>query len=125
MYEEHHQQQDVGIPSALPAGLVRTRRTKDFTRDTVPAALLKAHTTRAGTWGLLRVTKGRVRYRLDSPPFTEVVAAAGDAVVIVPAAPHHIELMDADSTFHVEFYGADTAAPNASEISGKGAADGA
>jgi hemoglobin len=101
------------IASDLPPGLAFYRRTPEFTRSNVPAALLSTHTTKAGVWGLLRVLHGRVRYCLDSPApesatIESAIVAHGNAVVIEPQAPHHVELLDADSTFVVEFHRAET-----------------
>jgi tellurite resistance-related uncharacterized protein len=68
------------------------------------AALLRTHNTKAGVWGLLRVLRGRVRYYLDGPmPRSALITPSGTAV-IAPEMPHHVELMDEDSTFLVEFY---------------------
>lgn len=92
------------IREALPPGLVLVRRTALFTRETVPTALLSQHTVKAGMWGLLRVERGRVRYCLDGEAADTHVVAEGGATVIEPEAPHHVELLDEDSAFFVEFH---------------------
>src|SRR5690606_311089 len=51
----------------LPDAVRPYRRTPVFTEATVPAALLRAHTTKAGTWGRILVLEGRLRYRILSP----------------------------------------------------------
>lgn len=51
-------------PTGLPAGLAAYKRTDEFTAETVPAALLKDHSTKEGTWGLIHVTAGRVLYAI-------------------------------------------------------------
>ena len=96
--------QMTSIASKLPQGLSCYRETPAFTRDTVPAALLGAHNTKAGVWGLLRVLSGRVQYHLDDGTDESVVVAAGETVVIEPQVPHHVELLDDDSSFHVAFH---------------------
>lgn len=96
------------IRSALPPGLVCTRRTPLFTRETVPEALLSQHHVKAGVWGLLRVERGRVRYCLDGEPPAAILIAQGGTVVIEPEMPHHVELLDRDSAFFVEFHKAGT-----------------
>ncbi len=55
-----------GAPPAnmLPSGLSPYRRTDIFTQDTVPAGLLKAHSTKAGIWGLIHVVEGELTYRI-------------------------------------------------------------
>jgi tellurite resistance-related uncharacterized protein len=91
----------------LPPGLTCYKRTAQFTLGTVPAGLLAEHKTKMGVWGLLRVTGGRIRYCIDHPP-SIVDVATGDAAVIGPQILHHVELLDSDSSFFVEFYRAET-----------------
>lgn len=98
------------IHATLPGGLVCTKRTPLFTVETVPEGLLSAHSVKAGVWGLLRVTRGRVRYCLDKEPAETLVVAEGGAAVIEPEALHHVELLDRDSTFFVEFHRAEAVA---------------
>ncbi|MGE0626237.1 MAG: DUF1971 domain-containing protein [Hyphomicrobiaceae bacterium] len=97
------------IASQLPPGLTCYRRTSEFTRNNVPSALLGTHTTKAGVWGVLRVLRGRVRYCLDGTIPKAVVIGHDGAVVIAPEAPHHVELLDEESAFLVEFYRAEKA----------------
>ena len=40
----------------LPDTVTSYKRTPEFNQDTVPAGLLAAHQTKAGTWGLIVVT---------------------------------------------------------------------
>lgn len=96
------------IATSLPNGLVFTRRTPLFTHATIPAALLSAHSVKAGVWGLLRVESGRVRYCLDTAPAEALVVEVGGTVAIEPEAPHHVELLDADSAFLIEFHRTET-----------------
>ena len=49
---------------ALPPGAQAYKRTPVFTQDTVPAGLLRDHVTREGTWALIHVLEGVVRYRV-------------------------------------------------------------
>ena len=92
------------IGSRLPPGLTCYRQTPEFTRCNVPQALLAAHSVKAGVWGLLRVLRGRVRYSLDDEPAESELIGPGGMAVIEPQTPHHVELLDADSTFLVEFH---------------------
>jgi tellurite resistance-related uncharacterized protein len=89
---------------ALPSGLACYRKSPLFTRDNVPAALLSSHNVKAGVWGVLRVTRGRVRYHLDGDVPASEVIAAGEMAVIEPEAAHHVEMLDADSAFLIEFH---------------------
>jgi hemoglobin len=95
------------IASRLPPGLVRYRATPVFTRDSVPATLLAAHSVKAGMWGLLRVLHGRIRYCLEGETPEVLVVEQGGTVVIEPKVQHRVELLDANSTFLVEFHRAE------------------
>ena len=85
-----HRQTAPSLPDTLPAGVRPYRDSPMFTPDNLPAALRAAHTTKAGTWGLLTVHSGVLRYALDDPPHTEVVLAAGQRVLIAPQVRHHV-----------------------------------
>lgn len=92
---------------SLPAGMACYKTTAHFTSHNVPRSLLASHSVKAGVWGMLRVASGRVRYCVDgNPSFSEIVSNGG-AAVIEPDTPHHVELMDADSAFFIEFYRAE------------------
>ena len=71
--------------------------------ETLPEALRRAHNTKAGTWGLLRVQTGVLRFALDQEPFTEVVLTAGQCVVIEPQILHHVEF-ELPGSFQIEFF---------------------
>lgn len=54
------------IPATdLPPGLEAYRRTDTFSEESLPAGLLKAHSTKAGIWGLIQVTDGELLYRIE------------------------------------------------------------
>jgi hemoglobin len=92
------------IGAALPAGLQCYRRTLHFSPANVPAALLSSHSVKSGVWGLLRVINGRVRFCLDSGARDSAVVGEGGTAVIAPGVLHHVELLDAASTFYIEFH---------------------
>jgi hemoglobin len=83
-----------------------------FTPDNLPAGLRSAHTTKDGTWGLLKVHAGVLRYTLDDPPHTEVVLAAGQQVVIEPQVRHHVAF-ELPGSFQITFCRAGDAEPPA------------
>lgn len=91
------------IPTALPPGLQPYARSPEFTAETLPAKLQAAHSTKAGTWGLLHVLAGSVRYTLEPPLTGEVVASAGHTVVIEPQVEHHVAFVE-PGRFYVEFW---------------------
>lgn len=90
----------------LPADVHPYARTAEFTETTVPAGLLRAHTTKAGAWGLIHVLEGRLAYRITDPrrPASETVLTpeAGPGVV-EPTILHEVEPRGA-VRFFVEFH---------------------
>ena len=92
------------LAPSLPHGLEHYRTSPEFTATTVPKSLLSAHRTKAGVWGLLRVAQGRLRYCIDTAPPQSFVIEQGGAVVIEPEALHHVEILDAETRFLVEFH---------------------
>ena len=90
----------------LPDGLVSYRRTPEFTETTIPAGLLKTHSTKAGTWGLIRVTEGALRYRIADPRRSEqVLCLDPDSApgVVEPTIEHEVAPLGT-VRFHVEFF---------------------
>lgn len=88
----------------LPNNITEISRTASFTNDTVPAGLLRDHTTKDGVWGKLVVESGTVHYSVTDPDeLGEYQINAGNFGVIVPQQKHHVELMTDDTVFHVEF----------------------
>jgi hemoglobin len=93
----------LSIPKELPAGYESYSRSPDFTSDNLPARLQAAHSTKAGTWGLLHVIEGKIRFQLELPRQGEQVASAGETVVIESEIPHHVEFIE-PGRFYIEFY---------------------
>ncbi len=90
----------MAVGSTHPGGPSRSRV---ITTRTVPAGLLRAHRVADGVWGRLVVHTGSVGFAFDDSPDDVVAVHAGDAVVIPPARPHHVELRG-PATFAVEFH---------------------
>jgi len=93
-------------PAALPAGLMPYRRTASFSETSVPAALRADHDTKAGSWGLIHVTEGRLRYRVTDPrraPLDLVLTPDEPPGVVEPTIRHQVEPLGA-VRFHVEFW---------------------
>jgi tellurite resistance-related uncharacterized protein len=89
----------------LPSDAVPYARTADFTESTVPPALLRAHTTKAGAWGLIRVLEGRLAYRITDPrrpPKEMVLSPGGEPGVVEPTILHEVEPLG-KVRFYVEF----------------------
>jgi tellurite resistance-related uncharacterized protein len=85
----------------LPDDAVAYRRTDDFTTATMPAALRAEHVTRAGVWGRIVVSEGRLRYVVDRLG-RALVLAPGAPGVVPPEVAHRVEPLG-DVRFHVEF----------------------
>ncbi|WP_126172279.1 DUF1971 domain-containing protein [Altericroceibacterium xinjiangense] len=102
---EPNQTDRVPPADCVPHGLESYSRTPTFTEETVPAALRRDHSTKAGSWGLIRVEEGALRYRVTDP---RRVAAERELNpdsapgVVEPTILHHVEPLGV-VRFHVEF----------------------
>ena len=95
----------VATATRLPEGLEVYSRTGTFTEETVPAGLRKDHTTRAGTWGLIRVEEGVLRYRVTDPrrvPSERELTPETEPGVVEPTILHQVEPIG-PVRFQVEF----------------------
>ena len=89
----------------LPPDAEPYARTADFTEATVPAGLLRSHTTKAGAWGLIHVLEGRLAYRITDPrrPAVEIVLSPdGEPGIVEPTVLHEVEPLG-KVRFYVEF----------------------
>ncbi len=87
----------------LPRHCSPYKRTPEFTEASVPAGLLHAHRTKAGTWGKIVVLDGRLRYRILEPELADVELAPGSFGVVEPGVLHEVLPMG-NVRFYVEFY---------------------
>lgn len=90
----------------LPPGLESYRRTDTFSEQSVPAGLLKAHATKTGIWGLIRVTEGELLYRIEDArriPAERRLRADLPPGVVEPTILHSVEPAG-PVRFHVEFF---------------------
>ncbi len=76
--------------------------TPEFEEQTLPEAIRTAHSTKAGVWGLLRVSEGAATLVFHDPP-REVRVTPGDPAPIPPQAVHHVAL-DGPVRLRVEFH---------------------
>jgi tellurite resistance-related uncharacterized protein len=89
----------------LPADARAYKRTPTFSADTVPASLLREHSTKAGTWGLICVEQGQLRYVIPQEDSEYcAVLIPGQHGVIEPRQVHYVALESDDTQFYVEFY---------------------
>jgi tellurite resistance-related uncharacterized protein len=94
------------MTARLPTSLKSYKRTPTFTETTIPPGLLKAHSTKEGTWGLIHVEEGRLLYRLTDPrrPAEEcILTAGGEPGIVEPTILHQVEPLG-PVRFHVEFW---------------------
>jgi tellurite resistance-related uncharacterized protein len=96
-------------PLSLPEDVVKysqvPKHGKPFTAITIPKRLLKDHSTKAGTWGRICVSRGSLAYIIQyqpSPLRLELLAPA--TAVIEPQQLHHVQALTEDVEFVVEFY---------------------
>jgi len=87
----------------FPEGLAEYKRTPTFTESTIPAGLLRDHTTKAGVWGLIEVEAGTLLYTVQYPQERRYTLSAGTPGVVVPGMKHHVSAAEPVS-FHVAFY---------------------
>lgn len=75
-----------------------------FTADKIPKGLLKDHTTKAGTWGIIRVSRGTLEYTITQPRLLKQALAAPATGVVEPQRLHHVKALTENVEFVVEFY---------------------
>jgi tellurite resistance-related uncharacterized protein len=86
----------------LPGDVVAYRRTPEFDERTLPTALQREHTTKAGAWALINVLEGKLLYRVLDPP-SETMLEPGKPGVVRPQQPHEVQLVGPVRVY-VEFY---------------------
>ena len=79
------------------------KRTPVFDENSVPAGLLKAHQTKAGTWGKIVVVEGQLLYRIQEPEREEHLLDSEHSGIVEPEMLHEVEPVG-DVTFYVEFF---------------------
>jgi len=88
----------------LPNDLTATKKTPSFSRDGVPRGLLKEHSTKPGTWGLLTVEEGEIMYVItERGSEEEVLVTPGNPGVIEPETKHHVRIIG-HVLFHIQFF---------------------
>lgn len=87
---------------SLPADVQPYKRTPEFTELTVPAGLLKGHSTKAGVWATIVVLQGSLLYRILEPVVEDVELAPGRLGIVEPTVLHEVALRPG-TRFYVEF----------------------
>ena len=97
----------------IPAGFSETRRTAEFTAATIPAGLMRSHTTKAGTWAKIQVIEGILRYRILGPVAEDLLLQPGEPGIVEPGVPHEVQALG-PVRFHVAFFQRPPAGPSGS-----------
>ncbi len=87
----------------LPKNVTPYKKTPIFDEQTVPAGLLKSHSTKDGTWAKIEVAEGKLRYRILEPTIEEVVLNPTLSGVVEPTIAHEVAPLG-KVKFFVEFY---------------------
>jgi tellurite resistance-related uncharacterized protein len=89
----------------LPDDVTAYKRTTIFDEETAPAGLLRAHTTKEGTWARIVVLEGVLVYRImpASGPIEEHTLEPGREGVVEPRVPHEVAPRG-PVRFYVEFW---------------------
>eukprot|EP00929_Paragymnodinium_shiwhaense_P068689 TRINITY_DN34593_c0_g1_i1.p1 TRINITY_DN34593_c0_g1~~TRINITY_DN34593_c0_g1_i1.p1 ORF type:complete len:154 (+),score=24.21 TRINITY_DN34593_c0_g1_i1:48-509(+) len=77
---------------------------KCFTANKIPKGLLRQHNTKVGTWGVIRVKQGRLRYQINEPTVQIFELDSQVPGVIEPQIYHEVAALSDDLEFVVEFY---------------------
>ena len=87
----------------LPKNVSYSAQTDVFTAKSIPDKFVKHHNLKAGTWGVLTVKSGSVRYYLEDSKEPLATIFAGEEHIIIPQESHYVRLSD-DAEFFVAFH---------------------
>lgn len=78
------------------------RSTPVFDQDTLPAALRRRHSTKAGVWGVLRMIEGRLKLTYLEPART-MLLEPGTPALLEPGQEHFVT-PDGPMKMQIDFY---------------------
>ncbi|OUS23943.1 hypothetical protein A9Q99_25645 [Gammaproteobacteria bacterium 45_16_T64] len=87
----------------FPEDLVPYKKTAEFTEITIPKGFQKDHSTKEGTWGVIKVLQGTLMYTVNYPTVVEHEIIAGQQGIIPPCLLHSVRAQG-PVVFFVEFY---------------------
>jgi tellurite resistance-related uncharacterized protein len=76
---------------ALPLGAVAYRAIGPFDAGSLPAGLRAEHRLKEGTWGVLELTDGALRFVWDDEQGGADDLVAPVTTIVPPQVPHHVE----------------------------------
>lgn len=97
-------QPTVGRPGSRPkpaAASAPYRSSPEFDQDSLPQALRREHTTKAGTWGVIRVLSGKVRLHLAEGGVSDLTPE--EPGIVAPEQVHWVEPVGA-ARLRVDFH---------------------
>ncbi len=86
----------------LPKGLAAYSTSPVFTEETLPESLTKEHRIKAGTWGVIHVTSGRLRFRAPAKEQDRVLTPETKGLV-EPEVVHWVTPLG-PVQFYIEFW---------------------
>ena len=90
-------------PATLPAGAEAYRTIGPFDAGSLPQGLRAEHSLKQGTWGLVELTEGTLRFVWDDEQGGVDEASAPATLVVPPQAMHHVE-GEGPFTLTITFY---------------------
>ena len=75
----------------LPLGSVAYRTIGPFGAQSLPTGLRAEHRLKEGTWGVIELTEGSLRFVWDDEQGGAEELTAPGRFVVPPQAPHHVE----------------------------------
>jgi tellurite resistance-related uncharacterized protein len=97
----------MSAPPLSPTVAEPYRRTPVFDENTLPAGLRRAHRTKPGVWGIIRMLEGRLRYCVLDPASeaitSETILEPGRPGLVLPDQLHRVEPLGA-MRMQVQFY---------------------
>mmetsp|Transcript_6855 Transcript_6855/g.14864 ORF Transcript_6855/g.14864 Transcript_6855/m.14864 type:complete len:164 (-) Transcript_6855:301-792(-) len=92
--DDDDERQPDGMPR-MPSNAVKytqvPKPSTTFKASTIPSGLLKQHTTKKGTWGIIRVSSGQLEYTIIEPRKSVHVLDKDHLGVIEPKMLHQVE----------------------------------
>ena len=87
----------------FPEGLAPYKATPRFDETGIPQGLLKNHSTKEGTWGVIHVLQGELIYKVFEPVEKELKLNVSNKGVVVPALLHCVK-PNGSVLFFIEFF---------------------
>lgn len=100
---DHGNSQHDGEPR-IPTFMSPTDRTELFSERTVPADLMKENTTDNGTWALLRVHTGSLKFCFSETDETCIYTISPNVPRVIVANQPFFIMVENPVSFHLEYY---------------------